>query len=148
MAEWTNLPDQEPGDPGLASWANGVRDNPVAIAQGASGAPRIETNGINNSAVTTAKISNNNVTQAKLSSSSVGRSQLRTSTNSTSGGLSSLIINMDAYSFFPGLAADEGVSNTNLAPLDSSSASADSPGLAISGSFGTNKAAAWRFVTS
>lgn len=41
MSEWTNLPDQEPGDPSLATWANSVRDNPIAIAEGAAGAPRI-----------------------------------------------------------------------------------------------------------
>lgn len=41
MAEWTNLPDQEPGDPSLATWANSVRDNPIAIAQGAAGAPKV-----------------------------------------------------------------------------------------------------------
>lgn len=41
MAEWTNLPDQEPGNPALASWANAVRDNAIAMADGAPGAPML-----------------------------------------------------------------------------------------------------------
>ena len=44
MADWTNLPNQAVGVGGLPSGATvtALRDNPVAIAQGAAGAPRIK----------------------------------------------------------------------------------------------------------
>ena len=44
MADWTNLPNQAVGVGGLPSGTTvtALRDNPVAIAQGAAGAPRIE----------------------------------------------------------------------------------------------------------
>ena len=44
MAEWTNIPDDvlEPGKPIRSVDAIALRDNPVAIAEGAAGAPRIE----------------------------------------------------------------------------------------------------------
>lgn len=43
MATWTTIPDSslEPGKPIRAIDALALRDNPVAIAEGASGAPRI-----------------------------------------------------------------------------------------------------------
>ena len=44
MADWTNLPNQAVGVGGLPSGTTvtALRDNPVAIAQGAAGAPRVE----------------------------------------------------------------------------------------------------------
>ena len=44
MADWTNLPNQAVGVGGLPSGTTvtALRDNPVAIAEGAAGAPRIE----------------------------------------------------------------------------------------------------------
>ena len=43
MADWTNLPNQAVGVGGLPSGTTvtALRDNPVAIAEGAPGAPRI-----------------------------------------------------------------------------------------------------------
>src|SRR5690625_4762669 len=68
MAQWTNIPTDriEPGKPIRAIDGLALRDNPIAIAEGASGAPRVQTNGIANSAVTTAKIANSSVTAQKL----------------------------------------------------------------------------------
>src|SRR5690625_2465166 len=68
MAQWTNIPTDriEPGKPIRAIDGLALRDNPIAIAEGASGAPRVQTNGIANSAVTTSKIANSNVTAQKL----------------------------------------------------------------------------------
>ena len=45
MADWTNLPNQAVGVGGLPSGTTvtALRDNPVAIAQGAAGAPRVQT---------------------------------------------------------------------------------------------------------
>ena len=44
MADWTNLPNQAVGVGGLPSGTTvtALRDNPVAIAEGAAGAPRIQ----------------------------------------------------------------------------------------------------------
>ena len=44
MATWTNIPDSniEPGKPIRSIDGLALRDNPIAIAEGASGAPRIE----------------------------------------------------------------------------------------------------------
>ena len=43
MADWTNLPNQAVGVGGLPSGTTvtALRDNPVAIAEGAAGAPRV-----------------------------------------------------------------------------------------------------------
>ena len=43
MADWTNLPNErfEPGAPARGIDARRLRDNPIAIAEGAAGAPRI-----------------------------------------------------------------------------------------------------------
>ena len=62
MADWTNLPNQAVGVGGLPSGTTvtALRDNPVAIAQGAAGAPRIQTAAIQNSAVTAAKLATSN----------------------------------------------------------------------------------------
>ena len=68
MATWTNIPDSsiEPGKPIRSIDGIALRDNPIAIAQGASGAPRVQTGGIQDGAVTTAKIADGNVTAVKL----------------------------------------------------------------------------------
>lgn len=52
--------------PITVSLMTALRDNPTAIANGDSGAPKIQTAGINDSAVTTAKIADSAVTAAKL----------------------------------------------------------------------------------
>src|SRR5690625_3094477 len=68
MATYTNIPtaNLEPGKPIRSVDHIALRDNPIAIAEGAAGAPRIQTNAIANSAVTTAKIANSSVTAQKL----------------------------------------------------------------------------------
>jgi hypothetical protein len=59
MSTWTNISDTvlEPGKPIRSVDALALRDNPVAIAGGASGAPRVQTAAIQDAAVTTAKLS-------------------------------------------------------------------------------------------
>ena len=49
MADWTNLPNQAVGVGGLPSGTTvtALRDNPVAIAEGAAGAPRVVGDGMN-----------------------------------------------------------------------------------------------------
>ena len=48
MADWTNLPNAAVGVGGLPSGTTvtALRDNPVAIAQGAAGAPRVQARGL------------------------------------------------------------------------------------------------------
>jgi len=69
MATWTNIANTslEPGSPARSVDAFALRDNPIAIAEGAAGAPRIagqsgpavQTAGLFDGAVTTAKIASN-----------------------------------------------------------------------------------------
>jgi len=68
MADWTNIPDAtfDPDRPVLGSTHLAIVKNFEALAEGASGAPRVLTPAINDAAVTTAKIANANVTTAKL----------------------------------------------------------------------------------
>lgn len=81
MATWTSIPDSvlEPGKPVRSVDALALRDNAIAIAQGAEGAPRVQTNGINNSAVTTAKINNSAVTTDKINNSAVTTAKIANS---------------------------------------------------------------------
>jgi len=67
MADWTNVPDTslEPGAPAKGRDMRFLRDNPIAIAEGASGAPRIQTAAIANNAVTDAKLSTSATTTGR-----------------------------------------------------------------------------------
>src|SRR5690554_3345055 len=58
MATWTNIDDTflEPGKPVRSVDGLALRDNPIAIAEGAAGAPKVKTAGIENQAVTDAKL--------------------------------------------------------------------------------------------
>lgn len=58
MADWTNIPDAslEVGKPAKSIDVYALRDNPVAIAEGAVGAPRIQTAAIENNAITEEKL--------------------------------------------------------------------------------------------
>lgn len=51
MATWTNIPDSvlEPGKPARSVDALALRDNPIAIAQGAAGAPKVLAAALNRS---------------------------------------------------------------------------------------------------
>jgi hypothetical protein len=48
VADWTNLPDTtfEPGAPAKGRDMRFLRDNPIAIAEGAAGAPRVRAAGL------------------------------------------------------------------------------------------------------
>ena len=83
MATWTSIPDSllEPGKPIRSVDALALRDNPIAIAEGAAGAPKIagqqgpavHTGGIANSAVTNAKIANGAVNNVKIANMDAGK---------------------------------------------------------------------------
>ena len=85
MADWTNIANTalQPGAPVRSIDGVALRDNPIAIAEGAAGAPRIQTNGIQNSAVTNAKIANSAVTNAKIANSAVTNNKLQPPTAGT-----------------------------------------------------------------
>jgi len=75
MADWTNIQNAniEPGAPALSSVAFAFRDNPVAIAEGAAGAPRVQNAAIANSAVTTLKLETaERMTTANVASNTAG----------------------------------------------------------------------------
>jgi|SRR5690625_948845 len=88
MAQWTNIPTDriEPGKPIRAIDGLALRDNPIAIAEGASGAPRVQTNGIADSAVTTDKIANSNVTAQKLATGGNENNWVRARTATSTAG--------------------------------------------------------------
>jgi len=58
---WTNIPNANlaAGAPIRSVDLLAIRDNIPAVANGDSGAPKVQTNGINDSAVTTAKLATN-----------------------------------------------------------------------------------------
>jgi hypothetical protein len=77
MATWTTLPDAalEPGKPIRSIDGLALRDNPVAITEGAAGAPKMQTNGITDGAVTTAKLAaNERMTTANVLNATAGAS--------------------------------------------------------------------------
>ena len=72
MAVWTDIPDSalEPGKPIRSVDGIALRENPKALAEGASGAPKIQADALDTNSVTTTKIANANVTAAKLATGS------------------------------------------------------------------------------
>ena len=67
MATWTTLPDAslEPGKPIRSIDGLALRDNPVAIAEGASGAPQVQTNAL----ITSERMTTSNVLSATAGAS-------------------------------------------------------------------------------
>ena len=149
MPEYQEILDTEvePEAPLTSSLGVRFRDNPIALANGASGAPRIQTAALNNSAVTTAKINNGAVTTAKINNGAVTRAKLKMGINSVSGDLSSgtsTVINLNDYSLFPSTSGSRYAMR-----LDSNTgANAENPKFLIGGSDADagSYAAAWRFI--
>ena len=150
MADWTNIPDAtfDPDRPVLGSTHLAIVKNFEALAEGASGAPRvanaalnaIQTGIIADSAVTTAKIANANVTRVKLTTGT-------SSVSGTVGSVSNVTVNLSPYSFFPSLSGAPQDLSINTS---GSSASADSPRFAIRNFSGDAQsyAVAWRFINA
>ena len=167
MPEYQEILDSEvePEAPLTSSLGVRFRDNPIALANGASGAPRIQTDALNNSAVTTAKINdgavttakinNGAVTQSKLASNATGRAELKTGTNSVSGTLAASgveSISLTDYALFPSM--HEGLEpggpiRVEFSPDGGSGAS--SPKFSIRNADANESvdySVAWRFVQS
>src|SRR5690606_33543750 len=68
MATWTDIDDTrlEPGKPIRSVDGLALRDNPIAIAEGASGAPRNQESSMADNSVSTRTIQGQAVTAAKL----------------------------------------------------------------------------------
>lgn len=73
MATWVNISNSnlQPGAPARSVDAIALRDNPIALAEGAVGAPRIQTAAIADLAVTGAKIANGTITGAKIAGNTI-----------------------------------------------------------------------------
>lgn len=96
----------DPDSPITNSLMTKLRDNPIAITEGASGAPKIQTAAIDDLAVTAAKLASNAVTTAKI-----------TDGNVTLAKLSSGIIPVRAWCVFdadsPSIVDDENVTSVS-----------------------------------
>lgn len=77
--------------------------NPHAIAEGASGAPKIQSAAINDNAITAAKIASNAVGQSEIASGAVHRSELDTSSGTVTltGSSGDFILPGGEYGFYP-----------------------------------------------
>ena len=73
MATWTNVSNTvlEPGDPIRSVDIIAIKENIIALSEGASGAPKILTSAINNGAVTVEKFASGAVLSA-IASASLG----------------------------------------------------------------------------
>jgi hypothetical protein len=77
MATWTNVSSTvlEPGDPIRSVDIIAIKENVIALSEGASGAPKILTAAINDAAVTTAKLATNErITTANVLAAIAGAS--------------------------------------------------------------------------
>lgn len=124
MTDWTTITDSQvdPKAPVTSELMTAMRDNPIAISEGATGAPKVQTEAIQDAAV--------------------NRVKLKTATNS--GGYSfgsnggSVTINMDPYSFFPGMT---GSSQTQIR-----GGGADAPAVQVSDSSNASGTLSWRYI--
>jgi hypothetical protein len=68
MPDYTDLPNSAVGVGGVPSGTTvtALRDNPLAIAEGAAGAPRVQTAGIEDNAITAAKIPDGSIGAEKF----------------------------------------------------------------------------------
>jgi hypothetical protein len=98
MADWTNISTAslEPGAPVRSLDALALRDNPIAIAEGAANAPRVQTAGIANSAVTADKIASNAVTTAKILDSNVTTNKIASGERMTTANVTGAYAGQDA----------------------------------------------------
>lgn len=87
MADYVDLPNSAlDGDsPGTQTIFEALRDNPIAITEGAAGAPRVQTDAIANGAITGAKVLDGTITPDKLYPANVGEKTeaISTTLNST-----------------------------------------------------------------
>ena len=73
MATWTSIPDSllEPGKPIRSVDALALRDNPIAIAEGAAGAPKVTENAMNANSIHGNRIRSGTVANAQIANGAV-----------------------------------------------------------------------------
>ena len=78
MATWTSIPDSllEPGKPIRSVDALALRDNPIAIAEGAAGAPKVTENAMNLNSINGNRIRTSSLDGNRLINRSVDQSKL------------------------------------------------------------------------
>lgn len=125
---WTTIPDGDidPESPIDAPLMAALRDNPIAIATGLSGAPKIlnaafSDNTINgsrllNATIPVAKLVASSITQSYLAAASVGRSQIKTalangSVNIGASASGSYTLTGSTYSWWTASSYDDGGGN-------------------------------------
>lgn len=82
MAVWTIVPDSAllPDEPIKSTDHIAIKNNITALAEGASGAPRILTAAYNDLSVTNAKLATNAVTNVKVANGTLGTEKFQTGT--------------------------------------------------------------------
>lgn len=133
MADYVEILDTqiEPDAPLTAVLAGQWRDNCIAIAEGASGAPRVQ--------------------RAAIQNSSINRVKLDTATNSVSGSLGpsqSVNITMNPYSFFPRTTASNSFVRMVAGASGSGSDQARFRFLNFNANDSETYSAAWRYIVS
>lgn len=84
--------------------------NPHAIAEGASGAPKIQSAAINDNAITAAKIASSAVGQSEIASGAVHQSELDTSSGTVTltGSSGNFVLPGGEYGFYPQVKTEAG----------------------------------------
>src|SRR5690625_4909008 len=75
MAQWTNIPTDriEPGKPIRAIDGLALRDNPIAIAEGAAGAPKISEQAFNTNSINGNRLRSGTVTNTQIANMNAGK---------------------------------------------------------------------------
>lgn len=75
MATWTDIPDEvlEPGKPIRSVDALALRDNPIAIAQGAAGAPKVTENAMSVNSIHGNRLRSGTVTNTQIANMNAGK---------------------------------------------------------------------------
>ena len=122
MADWTTITETatDPDAPVTSTLIKALRDNPAAIAEGASGAPKIV------------------------------RSALKTATGSVSGSLASgasVVVSINQYSFWPNIRLDA-VNTITISGGGLGSASANTPTIPLQNTSDHScvYSIAWRYI--
>lgn len=111
MTDYTVLSDSTIDSDSILtqSTAFAWRDNPIAITEGAPGAPQVQTAGIADNAITAAKIASNTIGQGDIGSGAIHQSELDTSTGTVSRdslSLGDLTLPGGSYGFYPQIESD------------------------------------------
>lgn len=78
MAVWTDIPPTatDTDSPVTAGLMGALAENPSALAEGAAGAPKIETAALDNQVVTTAKLQDGGVINSKIAAGTIASDRL------------------------------------------------------------------------